>query len=56
MAELSLHVDGEAPLEWKLSVDGTSNMKGSNMWIILEGPRDLLIVQELKFEFKPSNN
>jgi len=41
---------------WLLSVDGSSNLKGSGAGIILEGPRDVLIEQSLRFEFKASNN
>lgn len=37
-------------------MDGTSNLKGNNAGIILEGLGDLLIEQTLKFEFKASNN
>lgn len=39
------------PLEWALSVDGSSNMKGSDIRIVLEGPEDILIEQALTFEF-----
>jgi ribonuclease HI len=41
---------------WLLSVDGSSNLKGSGAGIILEGPDDILIEQSLRFEFKASNN
>jgi len=41
---------------WLLSVDGSSNLKGSGAGIILEGPGDILIEQSLRFELKASNN
>jgi len=44
------------PHVWLLSVDGSSNLKGSGAGIVLEGPGDLLIEQSLRFEFKASNN
>ena len=56
VAEFSLPADEEAPLEWTLSVDSASNMKGGGMGVILEGPGNLLITQALNFEFKASNN
>jgi len=45
-----------APFVWLLSVDRSSNLKGSGVGIILEGPGDILIEQSLRFEFKASNN
>lgn len=56
LAEFSSLVDKEAPPEYTLLVDSVSNVKGSGTWIILEGPRNLIIEQELKFEFKANNN
>lgn len=48
---------GEAtPHVWLLSVDGSSNLKGSGAGVVLEGPGDFLIEQSLRFEFKASNN
>nr|KYP52363.1 Retrovirus-related Pol polyprotein from transposon 17.6 [Cajanus cajan] len=41
---------------WILSVDGSSNLKGSGAGIILEGPDGVLIEQSLRFDFKASNN
>lgn len=35
------------PPEWTLSVDGASNVKGNNAWIVLEGYDDILINQAL---------
>ncbi|XP_057457130.1 uncharacterized protein LOC130748057 [Lotus japonicus] len=42
--------------EWSLSVDGSSNIKGSEAEIILEGPGGVTVEQSLKFDFKASNN
>ncbi|XP_057452673.1 uncharacterized protein LOC130744516 [Lotus japonicus] len=42
--------------EWSLSVDGSSNVKGSGAGVILEGPGGVTIEQSLKFDFKASNN
>ncbi|XP_057443271.1 uncharacterized protein LOC130735212 [Lotus japonicus] len=43
-------------VEWFLSVDGSSNLKGSGAGIVLEGPGGVIIEQSLKFDFKASNN
>jgi hypothetical protein len=48
--------DEEVPHVWLLSVDGSSNLKGSGAGVVLEGPNDLLIEQSLRLEFKASNN
>ncbi|XP_039687900.1 uncharacterized protein [Medicago truncatula] len=56
MVEFSSPIETTTPLVWTLSVDGSSNLKGSGAGIVLEGPGDLLIEQSLKFEFKASNN
>lgn len=54
-AELSSEPNVE--LEWwVLYVDGASNVRGSGAGVILEGPRDLVLEQSLKFDFKVSNN
>ncbi|XP_057452245.1 uncharacterized protein LOC130744069 [Lotus japonicus] len=42
--------------EWALSVDGSSNLKGSGAGIVLEGPGGVIIEQSLKFDFKARNN
>jgi len=42
--------------KWILSVDGSSNLKGSGAGVALEGPDGVLIEQSLRFEFKASNN
>jgi len=39
-----------------LSVDGSSNLKGSGAGVALEGPDGVLIEQSLRFVFKASNN
>ena len=41
---------------WLLSVDGSSNKKGSGVGIILEGPGEVAVVQSIRFEFDTSNN
>lgn len=37
-------------------MDGSSNLKGSGVGVVLEGPNDLLIEESIRFEFKASNN
>lgn len=39
-----------------LLVDGTSNVKGGSIGILLKGPCNILIKQALKFEFITSMN
>lgn len=56
VAEFNSPIGEEMPPEWVLSVDDASNVKGSNIGIILEGPGNILIKQTLKFEFTSSNN
>lgn len=51
-----MSVDDETPLEYELSIDGASNVKGSDAGIVLEGPGNILIGHELKFEFASNNN
>jgi len=41
---------------WVLYVDGSSNKKGSEAGIVLEGPGSFQLEMALKFEFKTSNN
>ncbi|CAJ2642757.1 uncharacterized protein LOC123899916 [Trifolium pratense] len=41
---------------WTLSVDGSSNLKGSGAGIVLEGPDGVLVEQSLRFAFRTSNN
>ncbi|GAU47711.1 hypothetical protein TSUD_177160 [Trifolium subterraneum] len=41
---------------WILSVDGSSNLKGSGAGVTLEGPYGVLVEQSFRFEFKVSNN
>ena len=45
-----------ARVTWILSVDGSSNSKGSGTGIIIESSTGTMIEQCLKFEFKASNN
>ncbi|XP_057419037.1 uncharacterized protein LOC130713272 [Lotus japonicus] len=54
--EMSPDEKGEESGEWSLSVDGSSNIKGSGAGVILEGPGGVTIEQSLKFDFKASNN
>jgi ribonuclease HI len=56
VVELASPVEEQPPFVWLLSVDGSSNLKGSGAGVILEGPDDVLIEQSLRFEFKASNN
>jgi len=42
--------------QWTLHVDGSSNPKGVDADIVLEGPNDILIKKSLHFAFKTSNN
>jgi ribonuclease HI len=37
-------------------VDGSSNLKGGNVKVVLEGVYDILIEQSLQFDFKANNN
>jgi len=39
-----------------LYVDGASSKRGSEAWIVLEGPDNFQVEMALKFEFKTSNN
>jgi len=41
---------------WTLYVDGVSNMRGSKVRIILEGPDNITLEQALKLNFRASNN
>jgi ribonuclease HI len=56
VVEFTLPAQGETHFVWLLSVDGSSNLKGSGAGVILEGPNDILIEQSLRFKFKASNN
>jgi len=41
---------------WVLSVDGSSNLHGSGVGVILKVPNGVLIEQSLRFAFKARNN
>jgi len=41
---------------WVLSVDGSSNLRGSWVDVVLEGSNGVLIEQSLRYAFKASNN
>ena len=65
LAELTLPSvggDGDASRKdavttrWLLSVDGSSNQRGSGAGVVLEGPGGVLVEQSPKFSFKTSNN
>lgn len=56
VVELSSPAQEKAPFVWLLSVDGSSNLRGSGAGVVLEGPDNILIEQSLRFEFKASNN
>lgn len=56
MAELNSPIDEKTPTEWALSVDITSNIKGSGAGITLEGYGDIIIEETLTFEFIAINN
>jgi len=56
VVEFTSPVQDEIPYLWLLSIDGSSNLKGSGAGVVLEGPNDPLIEQSLRFEFKASNN
>lgn len=43
------------PHVWMLYAEGSSNLKGSGAWVVLEGPSDLIIEQSMRFKFKASN-
>lgn len=47
--ELSAPVSKESSYKWILYVDGSSNIKGSGAWIVLEGPDDLMLEYSLCF-------
>ncbi|XP_057425809.1 uncharacterized protein LOC130719190 [Lotus japonicus] len=42
--------------QWTLFVDGSSNDNGSGARVTLQGPRELVLEQSLRFQFKASNN
>ncbi|GAU41814.1 hypothetical protein TSUD_299800 [Trifolium subterraneum] len=44
------------PQPWTLSVDDSSNLRGSGVGVVLEGSEGVLIEQSLRFAFKASNN
>lgn len=56
MAELKSPIDKDPPPDWELFVDDASNIKGSSVGIILEGPDKIVIEKALKFEFTTNKN
>uniref|UniRef100_A0A2N9GKE8 Uncharacterized protein n=1 Tax=Fagus sylvatica TaxID=28930 RepID=A0A2N9GKE8_FAGSY len=51
----SPHAD-ESSLEWKLFVDGASNMKGAGAGAVLVSPEGLILEQAVRLGFLASNN
>lgn len=47
---------GRVSYIWILSMDDASKLKGSGIWIVLEGSYGLMIMWSLKFEFKTNEN
>lgn len=57
MVEFRSSVDKEiTPLKCVLSVNGTSNVKGNGVGIVIEGANEILVDQALKFKFTANNN
>ncbi|MCH80183.1 gag-pol polyprotein [Trifolium medium] len=54
--ELSSPPEEASVQPWTLSVDGSSNLRGSGAGVVLEGPDGVLVEQSLRFAFKASNN
>ncbi|MCI51251.1 gag-pol polyprotein, partial [Trifolium medium] len=54
--ELTNPPNESKPRPWTLSVDDSSNLRGSGAGVVLEGPDGVLIEQSLRFAFKASNN
>ncbi|MCI62620.1 gag-pol polyprotein, partial [Trifolium medium] len=48
--------EGTSLQPWTLSVDGSSNLRGSRAGVVLEGPDGVLVEQLLRFAFQASNN
>ena len=46
----------ETSSKWVMFVDGSSNLRGSGVGIVLEGPGDLVLEYSLRFNFQTSNN
>lgn len=56
LVEFSTLVEAESPWLWFLSVNMSSNLKGSGAWIMLEGPDKLILEQSLYFNIQANNN
>lgn len=56
VAQFSSPVEERTPIEWSLSVDGTSNIKGSGTRIVLEELGNILIEEDSMFVFTSNNN
>lgn len=46
----------EAPQVWTISMDYVSNLKGSQVRVVLEGSRKILIEKSLRVKFEAKNN
>ena len=42
--------------KWTLSVDGSSNIKGSGLGIVLKSPQGDILEQSIRCEFRATNN
>uniref|UniRef100_A0A803PDR9 Integrase catalytic domain-containing protein n=1 Tax=Cannabis sativa TaxID=3483 RepID=A0A803PDR9_CANSA len=51
-----LCLNAESKLKWTLSIDGSSNFRGSGLGIVLTSPEGDVIQQAVHFEFKATNN
>jgi len=55
-AKLTPYPTEEEESRWTLYVDGSSNNRSCGAGVVLEGSREIVIEQAMKFEFKTSNN
>lgn len=56
LVKFNMSLEEECPCLWFISVDGSSNLKGSWERIMSERPGDVLSEQSLCFKFHASNN
>jgi hypothetical protein len=55
LAEMT-HLGENHPGEWMIYVDGSSNIKGCGVGVILENSEGLVVEYSLRFDFPTSNN
>lgn len=55
LAKFRTSINKEVSSTWILLVDRSCNIKEINVYIVLEGPKELVIEKSLKFKFKGSN-